>query len=45
MTQKQWEKEIAERHPIITYFPKKNWARVARFNGYLPLPPERKVNR
>ena len=41
MTKDQWEKEIKQAHPIITYFPKEQWYEVARFNGWLPLPPNK----
>lgn len=36
----QWEREIEQNHPIISYYPRERWPEVARFNGWLPLPPE-----
>lgn len=34
-----WEKEIEQAHPIIKHYPKQQWPRIAKFNGWLPLPP------
>lgn len=35
----QWEKDIENSHPVISYFPIERWPGIARFNGWLPLPP------
>lgn len=39
MTMTQWKSEILLAHPLIEAWPCEQWPVVARFNGWLPLPP------
>lgn len=38
-----WEREIEKAHPIISYFPRDQWSKVTKFNGWLPLPPAKPI--
>ena len=40
MTLKDWQREISLRHPITRHWPLALWPRIARLNGWLPLPPK-----
>ena len=40
MTLKEWQQEIASRHPIIRRWPLSQWPQIVKLNGWLPLPPK-----